>query len=346
MSLRSAVRSLLLATTALCAGALGATAHAASQPPEVVASILPVYALATALAEDPARVHLLVPAGASEHTYALRPSDAAQLSRAQLVVWVGPATEPFLPKALAALPPSVASLSLLEVSQKAGAVLPLRSGGIWGDGHHHDHDHNHTAQHSDEHQHHHHDEEDSALGLKPHAVDPTSLDPHLWLDPQRVRQWLPALVAAFRTADPDHAAGYDQRAAELDQALIGLDADLRQTLSSVQGAPYLVFHDAYQYLESRYGLTPVGALTIDPGQAPGARRMSELRQQIKATNARCLFAEPQYSPTLLQRLAEGTGARVATADPLGQAAAGRSGFALYQQNLTALAAAFTDCLHP
>jgi zinc transport system substrate-binding protein len=92
---------------------------------------------------------------------------------------------------------------------------------------------------------------------------------------------------------------------------------LRWKLEPVRGMPFLVFHDAYQYLEHRYGMTAVGAVAIDPERPPGARHLAELRRRIAGTGARCVFAEPQFKPDLVEPLREGTPVRAGVLDPLG-----------------------------
>lgn len=70
---------------------------------EVAVSILPVHSLITAVMEGVAVPSLIVKGGASPHDYALRPSDATMLSRADVVFWIGPDLELFLSKPLASL---------------------------------------------------------------------------------------------------------------------------------------------------------------------------------------------------------------------------------------------------
>jgi zinc transport system substrate-binding protein len=81
--------------------------------------------------------------------------------------------------------------------------------------------------------------------------------------------------------------------------------------------PYLVFHDAYQYFERHFGLNPVGAVTLGPERQIGARRLSRLRDHMAKTGARCAFREPQFPPSLIETVVEGTGIRIGVLDPLG-----------------------------
>lgn len=69
---------------------------------EVLASIRPLALIAQAVAGDKANVQQLVPNGSSSHDYQLKPSDRQRLSRADIILWVGPAHEGFLQRSIAA----------------------------------------------------------------------------------------------------------------------------------------------------------------------------------------------------------------------------------------------------
>jgi zinc transport system substrate-binding protein len=103
-----------------------------------------------------------------------------------------------------------------------------------------------------------------------------------------------------------------------------------------------VFHDAYQYFERHYGLLAIGSVTVSPERGPGARRLSEIRNKIRSLGARCVFAEPQFPPALAATVAEGTGAKQGTLDPLGASIPpGKDAYFTLMENL---AAALRDCL--
>lgn len=328
---------LVLGTT----GVLGTTSSPAdARALAVVTSIAPVQSLASALVGDDGTVSVLVPPGASPHTYSLKPSDAASLARADVIFWIGPAMETFLPRILETVPKKATIVTLDHVP--GAHTLPLREGGVWG---HHHHHHGDDQDHEDHDDHEHHDE-DTGHDHEDHAADHTqndhhgddhhgddhhdhdqhdhdmaeavSVDPHQWMDPNNARAWVHAMTLALSQADPAHTDAYRQREKALDQRLSDLHQRLQATLAPVAGVPYLVFHDAYHYLEDRYGLTAVGALSIDPGQPLGARRLAELRQEVERSKARCVFAEPQFSDALPKVVSEGSDADVAIADPLGR----------------------------
>jgi len=117
--------------------------------------------------------------------------------------------------------------------------------------------------------------------------------------------------------DPAHAGLYRDNAAAQAASLDRLDAEMAAALAPVRQTPFIVFHDAYHYLEERYGLRAAGAITVTPDQPPGAARLAALRQQINAAGAVCVFSEPQFEPSLVRTLVEGTPARTAVLDPEG-----------------------------
>lgn len=151
-----------------------------------------------------------------------------------------------------------------------------------------------------------------------------------------------AIAAALGRADPANRARYEANAARLVARIEALDARLMAALAPAKGKPYIVFHDAYQYLESRYGLTPAGSITVSPELSPGARRLSEIRARIAGAQAICVFAEPQFEPRLVASLVQGTQAKTSSLDPEGGRVA--PGPDAYFQVMTRIADSLTGCL--
>jgi zinc transport system substrate-binding protein len=110
----------------------------------------------------------------------------------------------------------------------------------------------------------------------------------------------------------------------------------------VADRPYVVFHDAYQYFEHRYGVKAVGAITINPTVRPSAQRLGEIHARLEQLDAACVFAEPQFEPTLVDTVIEATSAKKGVLDPLG--AALDAGPDHYFQLLNGLADSLVDCL--
>lgn len=256
--------------------------------PRVVASLPPLHGLAAAVLEGIAEPELLVRSGGSEHAYAVKPSDARALGSADLVVWIGPGLESFLAKPIATLARGDAVLTIAELP--GITLLPRRAGQPWGGS----------------------DEEGAGDA---HAHD--ALDLHLWLDPDNARLIVLEIAERLSAIDPERASRYRQNAKAAAARIFQIADALWWKLGPLRGVPFLVYHDAYQYFERRFGLTAAGAVAVDPERPPGARHLAELRAHARESGARCIFAEPQFQPDLVEILREGTDLRTGVLDPLG-----------------------------
>ncbi len=264
------------------------TAPAAATPPAVVVSIAPVHSLIAGVMDGIGAPALLVKGGRSPHDFALRPSDVRRLRRAALVVWVGPVLEPHVARAIAAHAGGARVLGLM--ARPEIRLLPTRQDGAWDtdDG---DADHGEAA----------------------------NLDPHVWLAPDNAIAITATAARALAALDPKNGARYAANAGAVTRRIRGLDAELAQRLAPVRTRRYLVFHDAYRYFEDHYRLSPLGAVSVVAGRAPGARRLTRLRRWAKRAEVRCIFREPQFAPAAVATIRAGTGLAEAVLDPLGAA---------------------------
>jgi zinc transport system substrate-binding protein len=286
---RKVLRAAAFGTTALL------LAHPALAAPKVVASIKPLHSLVAGVMAGVGEPSLIVKGAASPHTYAMRPADAKALSEADVVFWAGEGLENFLEKPLSALAGKARVVTLM--AEPGLRLLPTREGGLWEES---GETHDHGAEAHDEHEHEH-----------------GAYDGHIWLDPQNAKFIADRAVAVLSESDPANAAGYAANGRKLGARLDTLDGELRGRLDPIRSRPYVVFHDAYHYFEDRYGLNAVGAITVSPDRRPSARRLSEIRAHIRKADAACVFAEPQFEPTLVRTVVEGTGAGTGVLDPEG-----------------------------
>lgn len=285
--------------------------------PAVVASIAPIHSLVAGVMEGVGSPTLLLKGAASPHAYSLKPSDARALAGARLVFMVADSLEAFLEKPLKAL---AAKATVVRLADDAPGMklLDFREGGPWE---------GHDQGHAEEKGHKHEDE---------------GKDPHLWLDPGNAIAATRAIAAALAKADPVHATAYQANAAAQENRLKALDDALKARLAPVAGKPFVVYHDAYQYLEAPYGLKAVGSVTVSPDRKPGAKRLAAIRDRIAGLKAACVFAEPQFDPKLVESLTAGTSARPGVLDPLG--AGLEPGPGLYGRMMEKLAAEVVRCL--
>jgi zinc transport system substrate-binding protein len=314
---------------------------------DVVASIKPVHSLVAGVMQGIGEPVLLVKGAGSEHGYNVRPSEARSLEQAEVVFWVGESMETFLIKPLRAL---AGDAKIVELWQVPGlTLLATREGGMWEAHEHAGTDADRSAgEQPDEHEragdhgepHEHEDSEADHEVAEEHTHGET--DMHIWLDPRNAEALTAGIAAALGDADPPNAPMYRANAERLRQQLDELDRSLEGRLMAVADRPYVVFHDAYQYFERRYGVRAVGALTINPTLQPSARRLQEIQERLQQLNAACVFAEPQFEPALVETVLEGTSANKGLLDPLG--ADLEAGPEQYFQLMYRLADSLVSCL--
>ena len=253
---------------------------------KVLTSIKPLQLIAAAVQDGVAIPEVLLPPGASPHNYALRPSDVRKVQSVDLLYWIGPDMEGFLPRVLNGRTlPSVAVQDLPGMKLRRFAE----------DSHSH-------AEEADEHDHDHR---------------PGSLDAHLWLSPVNARVIATKMAADLSAADPANAARYESNLKAFDERLDALDQRLKKRLAGVEGKPYFVFHEAFDYFEDAYGLKHTGVFSVAAEVQPGAQHVAAMRTRLQEVGKTCVFSEPPLRPRLAETLVAGLPVKLAELDALG-----------------------------
>lgn len=331
------------AVIAAAATVIAATASPAWAELKVTVTIKPVHALVAQVMEGVGTPSLLVQGAASPHTYALKPSDAKALNKADVFFRVSESVEPFTRKIVAALPKSVHTVTLADAP--GIELLDVRTGDTF-EKHDHAHEHSHED-HDDDHDKHakaghdHHEKAGEAHDDHDDHEHETR-DGHVWLDPQNARKMITEIARVLSEASPADADKFKANAERASEALDTLQAEIASELEPIKGKPYVVFHDAYQYFERRFGLTAVGSITVNPEAQPSAKRLTEIRKKLTDLSASCVFAEPQFQPKLVAAVTENTKAHTGTLDPEG--ALVEPGPGAYATLLKNLASGLKSCL--
>lgn len=253
---------------------------------KVLTSIKPLQLIAAAVQDGVAVPEVLLPPGASPHNYALRPSDVRKVQSVDLLYWIGPDMEGFLPRVL-----NGRTLPSVAVQDLPG--LKLR---------HFAQDNHSHAEETDDHDHDHR---------------PGSLDAHLWLSPVNARVIADKMAADLSAADPANAERYQRNAKAFDERLDALDQRLKKRLASVERKPYFVFHEAFDYFEDAYGLKHAGVFAVAAEVQPGAQHVAAMRTRLQEVGKTCVFSEPPLRPRLAETLVAGLPVKLAELDALG-----------------------------
>ena len=262
-------------------------AHAAWQ---IVTPTKPIQSLVMGVVGDTANVGVIVSGTKTPHGFQLKPSHIRQLHQADWVIRLHPDAERYLNKAMQAVPPQKITFLTQQISLP---IFQKRKGVDWAS-----HDHHHEHEHKD-------------YGL--------NQDFHVWLNPVYAMSMVKVIQQEASERQPQFSEQFKQNAEIMLSKLKALDITLQQQLSDVKDKPYWVFHDAYQYFEKRYELNAQGAIRIEPNMSPSVKRMREIQSQLKANEAVCVFAEPQFSERMVAGLVRGTEIKTGRLDPLGVA---------------------------
>lgn len=306
-------RILAISLICLC---LTPTAFAA---PTVAVTLKPIHSLVASVMEGVGTPLLLLPDGASPHTFQLKPSTLKSLKEADLIVWVGPSLEMFMTKPLSSLTPKYGFIEIQTIQNLV--KLPLREGREW--------------QHGDPEDPHGHDHSHSAHG---------HIDPHFWLSNANAQTIVKVTAEHLSKADPNHAKQYQANAQKTLAKLRTLKTNLQGQLASVQTEPFLVYHDGYQYFEKEFNLKAVGTMVINPHVPLSANGLTQIKELIKARGVKCIFKETEFSERIIENSLGNQFVKIKELDPLGVHIP--KGPDHYERTLLELGKTIHDCLQP
>ena len=289
---------------------------------KVIASIKPIHSLVSYVMDGVGTPEILVDGSSSPHSFQLKPSHAKMLQNADLVFWIGEDLETFLETPLDSIATNARKIAIMELSDIQ--LLEFREKHIFED-----HD-----EHVEEDGHDEHVEED---GHDEHNHG--EFDIHFWLDPEIAKVIVKNIARELSKIDVANKSIYKANAVK---AIEELDALITATKLKINtNASYVVFHDAYQYFEKRFGIEVLGALSVNPEILPGAKQLAEIREVIQHEKVNCIFSEPQFNPSIANTIAQDTGVKSAVLDPLG--ARLEPGKDLYFDLIKDMASSFESC---
>ena len=286
---------------------------------KVVATIKPIHSLASYLMDGIGKPDLIVDGYASPHGFALKPSHAKMIQNADIIFWVGEDIESFLEKPLKTIAKKAEKIELMEI--KGLNKLKFRERNIF-EGHddhgHKEDDHDDHAKKEDDHDDHGHNDEHKEDNHDDHGHEGHAhgeFDPHIWLDPMNAKVILSEMAEHLIENDQKNKAKYK---ANLEKAHKDLDKLTKKVKSELnKDFKSIVFHDAYQYFEERFGINILGAFTVNTDVMPGAEQLAEIREIIEHDKVSCVFSEPQFNPDIIKAVAKDTNVATGVIDPLG-----------------------------
>jgi len=246
---------------------------------KIIVSIVPEAYFVHRIGAEYVEVDVLARPGQSPETYEVTPRQMDLFGRAQLYFRIGMPFENALVPKITAMCPQLTIVDLREGVSKLEMVS------------HHDSD-----------------------GAAPHAHE--AQDPHIWLDPGRVKLQAQTIEQALSKAAPALRGVFEANLSRFEADLEATDQKIREIMTPYRGRKFHVFHPAYGYFADAYSLIQVPV--EEGGKEPGARYLNALIDEMKADGARVLCVQPQYSTQSAKAIAEATGARIISLDPLAE----------------------------
>ena len=314
----------------------------------VVTTIKPLHSLVSSVMKGVGEPSLIIEGTNNPHTFVFKPSHAKMIEEADIIFWIGEDLEAFMEKPLDSLAEKAQVISFMELSSIE--KLKFREKNIFDDhdghedeheGHEDEDDHGHKDDdhdddhdgHEDEHEGHDDDHNDA------HAHAHGEFDAHIWLDPVNAKKMVLEIAHELSDLDPNNKVKYENNANATIKSLDELVDSNKKILS--KDISYVVFHDAYQYFEKRFGVIPAGALTLNPDVLPGAKQIADIQDVINDKGIKCIFSEPQYNPKIIETIGNDMKISTGVMDPLG--AYIDAGPSMYSDLINGIANSIKDC---
>lgn len=246
--------------------------------PNVLVTIKPIHSLVAGVMHGVAEPRLLMKSNQSLHHYALRPSERRYISQAELIFWVSPQLEAFLPRLLLSNNVNAKSVSLIDSKN----IVRL----------------NNVYKHQD----------------KKH--DALQIDPHIWLSTQNAIAMVDEITRQLVKINPQHEKQYVFNKIKLSKKISDLSTQLKKQLSHSE-KPYITFHNATGYFENEFKLQNAGIIQSNSEIQPSALHIRKIIQTIKQRNITCLFYNQGEKPRLITSLQNQTHAKSYAFDPVG-----------------------------
>ncbi len=244
---------------------------------QIKASFYPLAWMAEQVGGVHVEVASLTKPGAEPHDLELTPSDVAELSDADLVVYLGgfqPAVDEAVDEADADKVFDTAAAADLDLT-----FTPIEEG-------------------------------------EEHADESGSVDPHFWLDPTRLAAVAEAFAEKLASVDAENAATYQANATDLVSRLNKLDGELRAGLASCTNKDLVTSHNAFGYLARKYGLTQVGITGLTPEEEPSPADLAAVTDFVRDRKVTTIYFETLVSPDIAKTVAAEAGVGTAVLDPL------------------------------
>ncbi|MCB0980667.1 MAG: zinc ABC transporter substrate-binding protein [Acidimicrobiaceae bacterium] len=139
---------------------------------------------------------------------------------------------------------------------------------------------------------------------------PGADDPHLWMDPLTMQQWIEPFAAEMKAAGVDVSAG----AARVSSGLDELNGEIETMVNTIPAnqRKLVTGHESMGYFAERYGFRLIGAIipAVTSQAEASAGELADLEAKIRDADVPAIFAEIGTSAATVEAVAADTGTKV------------------------------------
>ena len=266
---------------------------------KVAATIFPVYDIARQIAGEEFTVELLLPPGASPHTFEPQPSSLVALQHSETLFAIGHGLDDWA----------------LEIAAGIDIEVTIVDGGIAL-----------RESDEDEDEEDHHDDES-------HGHDHGPEDPHYWLSREGAKSIARNIADVLSGHDPENAVLYEDRTVVFASKIDELYQEYDDQVSGLSAEPIVALHDAWYYFADDINFDIVGTFEPSAGKEPSPQYLKELAEEVEQQNVSALIVEPQLPLGAISAFADDHDLVIVTLDPLGGSEGKESYLELMRYNI-------------
>lgn len=272
-----AVTACSLSLTA-CAGPgniLGSTKGSDSRP-TVAASFYPIAEIVQRVGGDDVQLLELTSPGIEPHDSELSAKQLDELSKADIVFYIGGGFQPDLEKAITSLSRTTVAIDLL----KSVDVISSED--------------DHAGEESTGHDH-----------------GNSDIDPHVWLDPANMAEMAITVAAEISKMEAiESTTALTERLNTYANELTAVGTLIDTTFASCERKELVSAHDAFTYFTKRANLIAVPISGVDPESEPSAKELEATAKIAKARNVTTVFFEEVLPKAFADTVAKAIGASI------------------------------------
>ncbi len=247
----------------------------------VACTIPPQEEFIRAVAGDyPVSVLVMVPPGASPHTFEPTPSQIAGLESADLYIALGSGIE-FENRWMERITRTYPDMPIINASH---TIVVHRVA----------HTHEHEGEEADQ--------------------ESDHFDPHVWLSLQNAARIVNTTAEAMADARPEMRDTFYSNRDKYLENLADIDQEIRESFKELKSRTILVFHPAFGYFCRDYDLTQMAV--EENGREPSAKQLADLIRKAKSMGITIVFAEPEESTKQAETLARELNGTMVLISPL------------------------------